>query len=90
MEMRRRFWLASRRSARASRTINSESGTFNVVKTGILTGGQHVLVMEYLGNGLDGYLPVGSITVTFTEAAIGAKNNSLASTDELKLKNAHR
>jgi hypothetical protein len=61
--------------------IISESGTFQVIKTGIVTPGQHVIVMDYLGDGLDGFLPPGSITITFTEASIGAaKNNSLAST----------
>jgi hypothetical protein len=46
--------------------ITSNSGTFVVLKTGLLTTGQHVIVMDYLGDGLDGYLPPGSVTVTYT------------------------
>jgi ELWxxDGT repeat protein len=64
--------------------IASESGAFDVAKSGIVTPGQHVIVMEYMGDGTDGYLPPGATTVTFTEASIGASiggaNNSLAST----------
>ena len=60
--------------------IASESGTFEIIKTGVVTQGQHVIVMDYLGDGLDGYLPAGSVTVTFTEAAVGAANNGLDST----------
>jgi hypothetical protein len=58
--------------------ITSNSGTFSTVKTGIVTAGQHVIVMDYLGDGLDGYLPPGSITITFTEAVAG-KSNALSS-----------
>jgi hypothetical protein len=58
--------------------IASESGTFSKVKTGVATAGQHTLVMQYLGDGLDGFLQPGSTTVVFTEASV-AGSNALAS-----------
>ena len=63
--------------------ISSNSGSFSVTRAG-LTDTQHVLVVEYMGDGVDGYLPAGSTTITFTEKSIGASiggaNSSLAST----------
>jgi len=58
--------------------IASESGTFSKIKTGVATAGQHTLVMQYLGDGLDGFLQPGSTTIVFTEASV-AGSNSLAS-----------
>jgi Bacterial Ig-like domain (group 3) len=72
--------FATSKGAPSTVLVNSESGHFQVTKSGIVTAGQHVLVVDYLGDGLDGYLPAGSITITFTESAVGAANNSLAST----------
>jgi len=58
--------------------IASNSGTFQIIKTGIVSTGQHTIVMQYLGDGLDGYLQPGVTTVVFTEALV-AGNNALAS-----------
>jgi hypothetical protein len=56
---------------------NSTSGTFSFLKTGIAPPGQHTVVVQYMGDGLDGFLPPGSTTIVYTETLV-AGNNALA------------
>jgi hypothetical protein len=64
--------------ANSTAFINSESGTFALLKTGIAPPGQHTVVVQYMGDGLDGFLPPGSTTIVYTETLV-AGNNALAS-----------
>jgi hypothetical protein len=57
---------------------NSTSGTFSLLKTGTaFAAGQHTIVIQYMGDGLDGFLPPGSTTIVYTETLV-AGNNALA------------
>jgi hypothetical protein len=56
---------------------NSTSGTFSLLKTGTaFAAGQHTIVIQYMGDGLDGFLPPGSTTIVYTETLV-AGNNAL-------------
>jgi hypothetical protein len=56
---------------------NSTSGTFSINKTGI-TPGAHTIVIQYMGDGLDGALPPGSTTIVYTQPLVAA-STALAS-----------
>jgi len=57
--------------------ILSNSGSF-ALGTGPVSPGQHVIVLQYMGDGLDGFLPAGSTTITYTQPLL-AGNNAISS-----------
>jgi hypothetical protein len=64
--------------ANSTPTFNSVSGTFSLTKTGIAPTGMHTIVIQYLGDGVDGFLPPGSTTIVFTAPLVAGHNALVA------------
>jgi hypothetical protein len=58
--------------------INSTSGTFNLTRLGVAPPGMHTVVIQYMGDNVDGFLPAGNTTIIFNQP-LAASHNALAS-----------